>query len=384
MMRTPDVRSLAAALALVVCVVLAAFLALEYPEYRSTLVVARQTPSHEAIDGLFIGHAVMWTFAYELIAATVVIQALAAVALLRRWRLLLPVASLALFLCAVPQVLVGTDARSPVLFFAAGSNVVLGLLSAAAFGRRPAGPAATPARSLIVFAAAASLLATASPVAAAQAAQGSGSGIAYAQVTARQTGIQFPRLTSFKDAAVLSSVNRQLDAIAATFGCHLSRPQKGTGYKVRSQVEYADRDVFSIYASASYDCGGPYPTNDRNSSVTFDLRTGRLVRFESLFRNFATDKRAILETIFRKHIDRAAAAAAANRPNDGACDADPTLFSVANLESSTFAFTFTSAGLKVQPEWPHAVEACAEAVVVPYGALARFAAVDGILERVSK
>ena len=273
--RIPGVRMIAATLALFVSVPLAAFLVLPYPEYRDTLVVAREMPSKSLVGGA---------------------------------------------------------------------------------------PAAV----------------------AAQAAPGTRSGITYAQVAAPQTGIQFPRLTSFKDAAVMRSVNRQLDAMAGEFGCHLSRPQKGTGYKVRSQVEYADRDVFSIYASASYYCGGPYPTNDRNSSVTFDLRTGRRVQFESLFRSFATDKRAILETIFRKQINRAAAAAAANRPNDGACEADPTLFSLENLERSTFAFTFTSAGLKVQPEWPHSAEACAETAEVPYGDLTGFAAGGGILQRVSR
>ena len=384
MTRIRAVRTVAAALALVICTALAAFLMLEYPDYRSTLAVARQTPSHEAIDGLFIGRAVMWTFAYELIAATIVVQTLAAVALLRMWRRLLPITSLALFLCAVPQYLVGKDARSPLLFAVAGSNVVLGLLSAVTFVRSRAGRADASARSMAVFAAVFSLLGRVSPAVAAQAAPGSGGGITYAQVAAGKTGLRFPRLTGFKDSAVLRSVNRQLDAIAATFGCHLSQPQKGAYYKVRSQVEYADRDVFSIYASASYDCGGPYPTNDRNSSVTFDLRTGLRVEFDGLFRSFAKDKQAILETIFTKQIDRAAAAAAANRPDDGGCDADPTLFSVANLEGSTFAFTFTSAGLKVQPEWPHAVEACAEAVVVPYKALAGFAAVGGVLERVSR
>src|SRR5436190_4020489 len=110
MRRTPDLRIAAATLALIVAVPLAAFLVLAYPEYRDELVVARETPSHEAIDGLFIGVAVMRTFNYELIVATVVIQVFAAVALFRRWRLLLPVASLALFLCAVPLYLVGKHA----------------------------------------------------------------------------------------------------------------------------------------------------------------------------------------------------------------------------------------------------------------------------------
>jgi hypothetical protein len=361
---------------------LATFLVAGYPGYRSAVAVAGQTPSREAVDGLVMGAAVMASFAYELIAATLVVQLLTAACLWSGRRFLLPIASLCLFACAVFTYVVGKDAHSPLLFVAAGTNAVLGLISAIAFGR--GAPSATTPTAPPVLLLAASLVGGADVPAAAQGAPTSAGRIGYAQAPVARTGIRFPRLTRFTDADVMSTVNRQIDEITREFGCHHRPRQKGTYYRVRSQVEFASHDVFSIYASAAYDCGGGYPTNDRNCSVTFDLRTGRRVEFEDLFRSFGTDKALILDAIFRPQIDRALAAAASGRPDDGSCEADTTLFSVPNLEGSTFAFTFSRAGLKVQPEWPHSAEACAETVVVPYSKLREYAAAGGILERVAK
>jgi hypothetical protein len=54
------------------------------------------------------------------------------------------------------------------------------------------------------------------------------------------------------------------------------------------------------------------------------------------------------------------------------------------FESFSIAFNFSKAGLSVQPDWPHVMEACAERVTVPYAKLSRFAAPDGLLARVLK
>lgn len=54
------------------------------------------------------------------------------------------------------------------------------------------------------------------------------------------------------------------------------------------------------------------------------------------------------------------------------------MFSINHLAGTTFAFNFSKAGLKVQPEWPHVIAACAELVIVPYDHLKKFAAPDGL------
>lgn len=80
------------------------------------------------------------------------------------------------------------------------------------------------------------------------------------------TGIQFPRLTAYRDVTTMNRVNAQIDQLAKQFGCDEPHSQ-GDWYKVWSRVEYATRDVLSIYVRATYNCGGAYPTNEANMSV---------------------------------------------------------------------------------------------------------------------
>ncbi|PYT61698.1 MAG: hypothetical protein DMG35_08880 [Acidobacteria bacterium] len=213
--------------------------------------------------------------------------------------------------------------------------------------------------------------------------QGTAGDIEYRLVPVRDTGIQFPRVTAYKDAGTMNRVNAQIDEVSREFGC--SEPRgKDDSYKVSSRVEYAARDIFSIYASASYYCGGPYPTNDENLSLTFDLGTGKRVEFAELFQNYEANKDPILKIIFAKQLARTARLLAAGKKSDenSNCEEDPDLFTLKGLRDSTFAYNFSEKGLVVQPQWPHVVEACAERVTVPYQQLKKFAAPKGILARV--
>lgn len=205
-------------------------------------------------------------------------------------------------------------------------------------------------------------------------------GIGYRMVRVRRTGILFPRLTSFRDRAVMNAVNRRIDELTAEFGCQ-GEGGRSASFKVRSRVEYTDRDIFSIYASEDYYCGTAYPTNDNNVSLTFDMKTGKLVSFEELFRNYDADRQEIVKTIFAGLLARGERAARAGKTNDGDCDA---LYTLDTLESATYVFNFSKAGLSVQADWPHVMEACAERVTVPYAKLSKFAAPDGLLARVLK
>ena len=213
-----------------------------------------------------------------------------------------------------------------------------------------------------------------------QARQGS---IGYANVRVRRTRILFPRLTRFRDAKVMREVNRQIDAATREFGCE-GQGGKNSYYKVKSKVTYADNDVFSIYASAEYYCNTAYPTNDANISQTFDLRTGKLIQFEELFKSYERDRQEILRAIFAEEIARSEKLAASGKPREETCEGDPELYSLERLEGSSYSFNFSSAGLQVQPQWPHVIEACAKIVTVPYSKLERFAAPGGLLSRVKK
>ncbi len=207
-------------------------------------------------------------------------------------------------------------------------------------------------------------------------------GVGFQMVVVHGNGPQFPRLTSYQDANVMKEVNRQIDEITGEFGCRELNEGKKGGFAVKSQVEYTAKQIFSIYASEAFYCGGAYPTNDYNISLTFDLKTGKLVGFEELFRSYETDKTEILKAIFAKQIERSEKLVSSGKIKENTCDGDPDLWSLENLESSTFAFNFASQGLRVQPVWSHALEACAERVTVPYAKLGKFAAPGGILARV--
>ena len=213
-----------------------------------------------------------------------------------------------------------------------------------------------------------------------------GDGIGYRMVQAPASGIQFPRLTRYRDRSIVKQVNREIDQLVETMTCG-ENAEEGS-YEVRSEVTYAAKDIFSIYASASYYCGGPYPTNDSNQSTTFDLKTGKIVNFPDLFRDYEADKRDILGTIFAEQVARAERSAARSGKEAGrgggeeSCEDDPSLFSLEHLAQSDFAFNLAREGLQVQPRWPHVIEACALRVTMPYAALKKFAKPDGILARV--
>lgn len=178
----------------------------------------------------------------------------------------------------------------------------------------------------------------------------------------------------------MNAVNRRIDELTSEFGCQ-GEGGRSAYYKVRSRVEYTARDIFSIYASSEYYCGGAYPTNDNNVSLTFDMKTGKVVNFEDLFKNYEADRQEIVKIIFADLLARGARAPSSGNTDEGDC---AEVYQLDRMESSTFAFNFSKAGLSVQPAWPHVIEACAERVTVPYAKLAKFAAPEGPLARVLK
>ena len=208
-----------------------------------------------------------------------------------------------------------------------------------------------------------------------------GDAVSYVMINVPGTTTSFPRLTSFRDSSVMKRVNDQLDQETRKFKCEDDSNPK-TEFMVQASVTYAARDIFSIDASASYNCGGPYPTNDADMSMTFDLKTGNRVELEDLFDGYSTDKRKILEMAFANQIEHTAKLLAAKTEDDGSCEKNTDLYTVDNLAGSSFSFSFAPAGLQMKPQWPHVVEVCAERVTVPYKMLSPFARASGLLARV--
>jgi hypothetical protein len=207
------------------------------------------------------------------------------------------------------------------------------------------------------------------------------------------SGALLPRLIRFHDPAIQETVNRQLDSLAGSLLCDTDpedspeiedSPGSPGSFESIAKVTYAASDVLSVSVHSSYYCGGPYPTNDDNRSVTFDLKTGLIVPFEELFSDYERDAESIIRTLYPKHVARAEYLAATGHDEPGeSCDDDAFSFSIPNLLESGFSYALSSEGLIVQPDFPHVSEACAEEIIVQFDQVRRFAAPNGVLARVS-
>jgi hypothetical protein len=205
-------------------------------------------------------------------------------------------------------------------------------------------------------------------------------------VRSPRSGALLPRLVRFHDPAIQDKVNRQLDSLADSLSCEDqgAAASSPTDFESTAKVTYAANDILSVSVHASFFCGGPYPTNDANLSVTYDLRTGSLVPFKGLFADYQRDAAEIVRVLFPEKVARAESWAAAGREESGeSCDDTPSLFSIDSLLETGFSYVLSPDGLVVQPNFPHVVEACAEMATVSYDKLRRFAAADGILARVA-
>ena len=216
--------------------------------------------------------------------------------------------------------------------------------------------------------------------------------IVWTMAAAKGRTFKMPRIVRFAKHSTMESVNRQLDAVAATFNCGPDAPREADGalmdfrnlsYAVHLRVSYDHSSVLSITGTTDSSCGGPYPNADAPFSVTFDMETGEAVAFEDLFRDYATNSAQILETIYQEPLREAAKHR--DEPDDGSCKAAFTpdlLYGESAYHGHHFAFT--NSGLAVQPDWPHVIAACATRVTLPYERLEPFARPGGILDRVIK
>lgn len=186
------------------------------------------------------------------------------------------------------------------------------------------------------------------------------------------TGADLPRVTVPGRPEVEARVNASLDSLSRSLHCD-GAPASDTSYTSRTSVAHAADGVLSVSVHSQYDCGGPYPTNDANRSVTFDLETGETVPFPALFRDYAADQAAIagvLETTL----------SAPGTAVDVSCADMLTRDALAGAE---IAYTLTADGVTVQPVFPHVAEACAVVSTIPYGSLRAYAHDGGALARVA-
>ena len=208
----------------------------------------------------------------------------------------------------------------------------------------------------------------------AQASQPGNDAVTYELSLRSPSGAVLPRVRLPDRPAVAAKVNQELEALASELTCpndtkHAAPP----AYRSQASVTYAANDVLSVSVHASYDCGGAYPTNNANASVTYDLRTGEQVPFERLFANHGRDEARIVRALLP-------ALKAAGMAVSGQCAG---VLTEENLATYGLAYSLSQAGLTVQPDFPHVIAACSREVTVPYGRLEAFAQADGVLARVA-
>lgn len=204
-------------------------------------------------------------------------------------------------------------------------------------------------------------------------------------VTKEINGFAVPQVTGYRDAAVMDKVNYHLSEMAYAAGCDpefLARPDAPeTYYEATFEVSHAEDDIFSVYVRASWFCGGPYPTNGDNQSVTFDMETGETVAFADLFNRYVRNRDAIAAIIFAEQTEKYSG------PDDGqSCNGMyalggggdyPNLFSF----TDDLAYRIEGGDVLAEPTFPHVVAACAEEGRAPAARLSEFFAPGSLLSR---
>lgn len=185
------------------------------------------------------------------------------------------------------------------------------------------------------------------------------------------SGVEMPRIRLPDRPEVEKRVNDQFDSLAASLTCFdVEMDGENAWYDTSTVVTYAANDVLSVQVVSSYYCGGAYPTNGADSSMTFDLRTGQAVGFRALFADYEGDgaaiARAYLKRLFPEDLE----------------DCEDVL-TVEELDGHYFAYTVSPEGLRLQPAFPQAFAACGHRATLPFSGLRPFAAPGGILVRLA-
>lgn len=174
---------------------------------------------------------------------------------------------------------------------------------------------------------------------------------------------RYPRLTAFPDSVIRAKVNALFakaeaedrkdrdDCLAQARASHAAGP--GT-YEVRIDVGYVTPRYLSMQVRRSYDCGGPYPNNGVPEPRTIDLSTAKDVNWQTIFKpgffggSGGGQNDGQLAALYRK---RYPSVHGADKDCRAVVDEQPLSF-VLRLDSKE--------GLMAEPDFPHAVQACAD------------------------
>ena len=120
--------------------------------------------------------------------------------------------------------------------------------------------------------------------------------IAWRLAPVGHTGLRFAQLVRLGDPRVQARVNQTLArSVDELLPCD---PE------FDAAVTYAGHEVFSVWGAGGYNCPGAAHPEETYLSVTFDLQSGREVKFNELFADYARDQDRIIEALFGERIER--------------------------------------------------------------------------------
>ncbi len=196
----------------------------------------------------------------------------------------------------------------------------------------------------------------------------------------KSEGAHLPRLVAFHDAKVRAKVDRLLakhEAAdrAARRDCRQQVRESGHGddffeYDETTEVTYVSARYVSLRVRTNYDCAGAHP-DGTTEGITIDLATGDPLDWRKVFKpGFLVEgeKPSALRKLYQ-----------ARYPKDGNDDPDCRDV-VANGFDADFILTLDAHdGLMAEPEFPHVIQACGDALGFKAQALAPYAADKGFL-----
>jgi hypothetical protein len=184
----------------------------------------------------------------------------------------------------------------------------------------------------------------------------------------------YPRLAGLADARVMAQVNALIAAQektdrASRADCLMQLKAGGQtptrdSYSEAVTVTYLSGRLLSLNVVSSYDCGGPYPNDGIETPMTFDLASGRQIDWSKAFKpGFLPSgaKGSMLTRLYR-----------AAYPKDQDADCRSAMRDDDPFSEAPILWLDSKRGLMVQPDFPHAIAACAEAVALPAAGFAPY------------
>ena len=195
---------------------------------------------------------------------------------------------------------------------------------------------------------------------------------------------KYPRLASFLDASIQQKVNAMFAAREASAredrdGCfdlvrEAGREPGDALFEVRMDVRYVSERYLSLEARRSYDCAGAHPNDGVLEPLTINLATGAEIDWSHVFepeflpREDGSEGPVHLHDLYRAHYAK-----------EGNTDSE-CVDVVKESLSTMFLWLDARFGLMVEPDFPHAIRACADTIALspaelaPYVADAKFLA----------